>query len=111
LVFFLLKLLLVFAKNLIITSVFEKNAIFSPKIDKNRRKLWSYVTSTLGRKADSRWAPLHRSRAEDKILYYIYDGDVISIYWPSWFGGPSPMSISPVGFCVFDQEPILRFLN
>jgi hypothetical protein len=26
---------------LIITSVFEKNAIFSPKIVENRRKLWS----------------------------------------------------------------------
>jgi hypothetical protein len=26
-------------KNLIITLVFEKNAIFSPKIGKNRRKL------------------------------------------------------------------------
>jgi hypothetical protein len=36
---FLLKLLLVFAKIVIITLVFEKNAIFSPKIGKIRRKL------------------------------------------------------------------------
>jgi hypothetical protein len=36
---FLLKLLLVFAKKLIITLVFEENANFSPKISKNRRKL------------------------------------------------------------------------
>jgi hypothetical protein len=36
---FLLKLLPVFAKIVIITFVCEKNAIFSPKIGKNRRKL------------------------------------------------------------------------
>jgi hypothetical protein len=36
---FLLKLLLAFAKIVIITSVFEKNAIFSPKVGENRRKL------------------------------------------------------------------------
>jgi hypothetical protein len=29
-----------FCKNLIITLVFEKNAIFSQNIGKNRRKLW-----------------------------------------------------------------------
>jgi hypothetical protein len=38
---FLLKLLLVFAKIVIITLVFEKTPIFSPKIGKNRRKFWS----------------------------------------------------------------------
>jgi hypothetical protein len=40
----LLKLLLVFAKIVIITLVFEENAIFSPKIGKN------FITSTPGSK-------------------------------------------------------------
>jgi hypothetical protein len=31
----------IFCKNLSITLVFEKNAIFSPKMGKNRRKMWS----------------------------------------------------------------------
>jgi hypothetical protein len=36
---FLLKLLLVFEKNIVIKLVFEKNGIFSQKIGKNRRQL------------------------------------------------------------------------